>query len=199
MRGSDFDRLSHGLCSRHEAQHMPRLRLAPPCSRARSRVAVAELGVVRRHSRIPMNSRRIFTILFIFALSLLGIADEPKFFAARGEYPLASTTTLIVSDIEQLPHFTLRSVVQQAGTPTTVSHGGELSGARQGEPYLIYWHADTQTLWWATRRRIGYCDIHNPQSAKSAEQDRAQPIRNTFPKRPKAFDERVGTQLSLQP
>ena len=30
----------------------PRLRLAPPCSRARLRAAVAELGVVRRRSRI---------------------------------------------------------------------------------------------------------------------------------------------------
>ena len=48
MRGCGFDRLSHGLCSRHETRHMPRLRLAPPCSHARSRVAVAELGVVRR-------------------------------------------------------------------------------------------------------------------------------------------------------
>ena len=48
MRGSEFDRLSHGVCSRHEAHHTPRLRLAPPCSAARSRVAVAELEVVRR-------------------------------------------------------------------------------------------------------------------------------------------------------
>jgi len=46
MRGCDFDRLSHGMCSHHEAQHMPRLRLAPFRAPARSRVAVAELGVV---------------------------------------------------------------------------------------------------------------------------------------------------------
>ena len=48
MRGSEFDRLSHGMCSRHETQHMPRLRLAPFRAHARFRVAVAELGVVRR-------------------------------------------------------------------------------------------------------------------------------------------------------
>ena len=47
MPGSDFDRLSHGRCSRHEARHLPRLRLAPPRPHARSQVAVAELGVVR--------------------------------------------------------------------------------------------------------------------------------------------------------
>jgi len=46
MRGSEFDRLSHGMCSRHETQHMPRLRLAPLRAHARFRVAVAELGVV---------------------------------------------------------------------------------------------------------------------------------------------------------
>ena len=55
MPGSDFDRLSHGLCSRHEARHRPRLRLAPLCSHARSRVAVAELLVVRRLHQSPVN------------------------------------------------------------------------------------------------------------------------------------------------
>jgi hypothetical protein len=48
MRGSDSDRLSHGMCSRRQAQHMPRLRLAPFRAPARSRVAATELGVVRR-------------------------------------------------------------------------------------------------------------------------------------------------------
>ena len=43
------------MCSRHEAQHMPRLRLAPPCSHARSQVAVAELGFVRRFHPSTMN------------------------------------------------------------------------------------------------------------------------------------------------
>ena len=46
MRGCGFDRLSHGMCSHHEARHMPRLRLAPLRAHARFRVAVAELGVV---------------------------------------------------------------------------------------------------------------------------------------------------------
>ena len=50
------------MCSRHEARHMPRLRLAPPCSRARSRVAVAELGVVRRLRAHCMN--RLLASLF---------------------------------------------------------------------------------------------------------------------------------------
>ena len=45
-RGCESDRLSHGMCSRHETRHMPRLRLAPLRGHARFRVAVAELGVV---------------------------------------------------------------------------------------------------------------------------------------------------------
>lgn len=36
------------MCSRHETQHMPRLRLAPFRAHPRFRAAVAELGVVRR-------------------------------------------------------------------------------------------------------------------------------------------------------
>ena len=39
----------------HQARHIPRLRLAPPCSRARLRAAVAELGVVRRFLAHPVN------------------------------------------------------------------------------------------------------------------------------------------------
>src|SRR5438067_6841469 len=42
-----------GCAARHEARHSPRLRLAPPCSHARPRPGVAELGVVRRRSRTP--------------------------------------------------------------------------------------------------------------------------------------------------
>lgn len=53
MRGSEFDRLSHGMCSRHDTQHMPRLRLAPVRAHARFRVAVAELAVVRRCYALP--------------------------------------------------------------------------------------------------------------------------------------------------
>ena len=57
MRGSKFDRLSHGRCSRHETQHLPRLRLAPVRAHPRFRAAVAELLVVRRRSRaLQMNS-----------------------------------------------------------------------------------------------------------------------------------------------
>ncbi len=45
-RGSGSDRRSHGMCSRRQTRHMPPLRLAPFRAPARSRVAVAELGVV---------------------------------------------------------------------------------------------------------------------------------------------------------
>ena len=53
MRGSGSNRLSHGMCSRRQTRHMPRLRLAPFRAPARSRVAVAELGVVRRLRTSP--------------------------------------------------------------------------------------------------------------------------------------------------
>jgi len=54
-RGSDFDRLSHGMCSRHETRHMPRLPLAPLRAHPRSRAAVAELLVVRPFYAFPSN------------------------------------------------------------------------------------------------------------------------------------------------
>ena len=74
MRGSGFDRLSHGMCSRHEARHMPRLRLAPPRSNARFRVAVAELGCVR-----PMrNALRIIIVVSLLWIVLLSIAVSSR-------------------------------------------------------------------------------------------------------------------------
>ena len=60
MRGCGFDRLSHGLCSRHETRHMPRLRLAPFRAHARFQVAVSELGVVRRLHPSPVNEKLEF-------------------------------------------------------------------------------------------------------------------------------------------
>ena len=93
MRGADFDRLSHGRCSRREAQHLPRLRLAPPCSHARSQVAVAELRVVRRCSRTPMKT----TLILI--LSLLCVARSC--FAAdlsRDELAMKLVTVMRVGD-----------------------------------------------------------------------------------------------------
>ena len=89
MRGCEFDRLSHGMCSRHETQHMPRLRLAPPCSHARSRVAVAELGVVRRHSTLIMKT----TALAILLISLQGCSASKPLHAQRGqEHPSRRNT-----------------------------------------------------------------------------------------------------------
>src|SRR6266446_1733736 len=77
MRGSGSDRLSHGMCSRRQTQHMPRLRLAPFRAPARSRLAVAELGVVRR--RYLKNMKRIVLFLY-FCLCILcsHVCAEPK-------------------------------------------------------------------------------------------------------------------------
>ena len=48
-----------GCAARHEAQHSPRLRLAPACCHARPRPGVAELEVVRRCSRVlQMNAQQ---------------------------------------------------------------------------------------------------------------------------------------------
>ena len=73
MRGCDFDRLSHGMCSRHETQHMPRLRLAPSRAHARFRVAVAELGVVRRFSHLRMKASRPPNLFRESAVGLRGV------------------------------------------------------------------------------------------------------------------------------
>lgn len=126
-------------------------------------------------------------------------AEESKFFAARGEYRLSVSTTLIISENEQTPNYTLKSAVRQANIATTVSHGGELTGIKPEEPFLFYWDADSQTLWWATPRRLGYCDIRNPQSGKSACHIRTEPFRASFPPRPKAFSTEMERTLKLQP
>ena len=146
-----------------------------------------------------MKPTLILITLIVLAFQSARAADEPKFFAARGEYRLSATTTLTISEEEQTPRYTLKSTVQQANTATTVSHGGELNGTKPGEPFLTYWDADSQTLWWATARRLGYCDIHNPQSAKSAGHIRTEPFQASFPARPKAFITEMERTLKLQP
>ena len=146
-----------------------------------------------------MKPTLILITLIVLAFQSGRAAVEPKFFAARGEYRLSDTTTLIVSEEERHPHYTLKSAVQQANTATTVSHGGELTGTKPGEPFLTYWDANSQTLWWATARSLGYCDIHNPQSAKSAGHIRTEPFQASFPARPKAFITEMERTLKLQP
>ena len=146
-----------------------------------------------------MKPTLILIALIVLAFQSARVADEPRYFAARGEYRLSATTTLIISEDEQTPNYTLKSAVQQANTATTVSHGGELKGTKPGEPFLIYWDADSQTLWWATARRLGYCDIRNPQSGKSACHIRTEPFHASFPPRPKAFSTEMERTLKLQP
>ncbi len=146
-----------------------------------------------------MKPTLILISLIVLAFQFARDADEPRFFAARGEYRLSATTTLIISEDEQTPNYTLKSAVQQANTATTVSHGGELNGTKPGEPFLIYWDADSQTLWWATARFLGYCDIRNLQSGKSACHIRTEPFRASFPPRPKAFSTEMERTLKLQP
>ncbi len=156
---------------------------------------------VRRHSRTPMKSLLILITLITVAFQSARAADKPTFFAARGTYRLSATTTLIVSEEEQTPHYSLKSEVQQNNTGTTVSHGGELTGAKTGESFLIYWDTDSQTLWWATARRLGYCDIRTPQSARSSSHDRATPFKDydKFPTRPAAFMTELEHSLPIRP
>lgn len=128
-------------------------------------------------------------------------ADASQFFAAPGEYRLSATTSLLVSEDEQIPHFTLKSAVQQNGTATTVAHGGELNGTKPGEPFLLYWDVSAQTLWWATPRRLGYCDVRHPQAARSSSHDRAAPFadHDKFPPRPDVFMAEVDHALPTRP
>ena len=146
-----------------------------------------------------MKPTLILITLIVLAFQSARAADEPTFFAARGEYRLSATTTLIISEEEQTPHYTLKSTVQQTNTATTVSHGGELTGTKPGEPFLTYWDADSQILWWATSGRLGYCDIRIPQSAKSASHIRTEPFHASFPARPKSFITEMERTLKLQP
>ena len=108
----------------------------------------------------------ILITFIVHALQSARAADKPKFFATRGEYRLSNTTTLIVSEQEQTPQYTLKH------TSTPGSHGGELIGTKPGEPFLIYWDADSQTLWWAA--------IRNPPEARPTTAPRPSTITISF-------------------
>ena len=134
-----------------------------------------------------MKPPLIFITLIVFAFQCARAADKPNFFAARGEYRLSATTTLIISEEEQTPHYTLKSAVQRANTATAVSHGATLDGTKTGEPFIFYWDADSQVLWWATQRRLGYCDtatLNRPRARLPHESHRSA---QTFHHGPKHF------------
>src|SRR5258707_13952754 len=61
-RGSHPTGSVTGCAARHEAQHSPRLRLAPACSQPRPRPGVAELGVVRRLLTIGAQRSHSFAL-----------------------------------------------------------------------------------------------------------------------------------------
>src|SRR6266446_4509921 len=70
-----------GCAARHEARHIPRLRLAPPCSQPRPRPGVAELAVVRRRYAHRMKEAIIAAALVAgVALWLIvrARAQEPR-------------------------------------------------------------------------------------------------------------------------
>ena len=146
-----------------------------------------------------MKTSLLLIAFIIVAFRCAHAADKPTFFAARGEYRLSATTILTISEEEQTPHYALKSEVQQNNTATTVFHSGKLTGS--SESFLIYWDADSQTLWWATPRRLGYCDIRSPQSARSSAHDRATPFHDydKFPTRPAVFMAEIERSLPIQP
>src|SRR5437660_12689890 len=86
-RGSHPTGSVTGCATRHEAQHSPRLRLAPPCSQPRSRPGVAELGVVRRCYAGPvievMKAALSAFVLLTLGLSVRSAPSSDEFLADR--------------------------------------------------------------------------------------------------------------------
>ena len=76
-------------CSRHETQHMPRLRLAPLRAHARFRVAVAELGAVRRSLASRVDRSRLNR--YFFAMSTQQLTTEAMALPLSERVSLAQT------------------------------------------------------------------------------------------------------------
>ena len=128
MRGCGFDRLSHGLCSRHETRHMPRLRLAPLCSHARFRVAVAELGVVRLiRALASSNGHRNLTVWQRYLIASHLIRSNAEVALVSGGCASASATFSICSPPDWMQfRFSTRC---QIWRPTTLKRVSPLRAA----------------------------------------------------------------------
>lgn len=132
------------------------------------------------------------TAIFQFARA----SDEPKFFAARGSYAVSPEITLVVSNDPEtkFPKYMLN--YKSGG-----GNGQEISTAKPADPFLIYWDRGTQTLWWATSVRVGYCDVSKRSSARSSSHDRAKAFHDydKFPPRPVVFLTEMERTLPAQP
>lgn len=134
----------------------------------------------------------LVTVVFQFARA----AEEPKFFAAKGQYVLSPEITLVITDNAES-----RLAQYMLNYTSGGGSGQEITAAKPGDPFLIYWDRDTQTLWWATSVRIGYCDISKQLSARSSSHDRSKAFSDSdeFPPRPAVFITEVERTLHVQP
>jgi len=134
------------MCSRHETQHMPRLRLAPFRAHVRFRVAVAELGSLG-HMRT-----RCFQWLFLSSLPILlsgcavvFFAMDPTFHSHDAQYrrEAQSQTDYVVGAVYRLK----QPVIAQ---PVDLMIWGTYSSVmleREGHPYTVQEYERASPKW----------------------------------------------------
>ena len=136
---------------------------------------------------------RIVLLALLMLASPWAQADEPPvFYKAVGEYHLPDKMTLTIASEKGELAYTLKTGLTEGRTFI----GGGMSHAKVGEPFLIFWEASNQTLWWATRPQIGYLHISGTNSSSSATF--ADPARVDRPI-PKAFLSEVEHTLRTKP
>ncbi len=89
-------------------------------------------------------------------------------------------------------------------TLTFTSGGGTgvtMSSEHPSDPYLVYWDAATQTLWWGTAQNIGYLDVHNPHSGRGSSHPRSVPLHefDQFPSVPAVFTTELDRAVPVHP
>lgn len=123
-------------------------------------------------------------LLLITLAPLCTASEQPVFFSSPGKYLLQPGLVLLISEEgeNRLPKLTLQ-FSRAAGWNHT------LEVEHQGDPYLVYWDAGTQMLWWGTPQSVGYIDVKEPDSFASDIHRRTERFHDYehFPPRPPEF------------
>ena len=119
----------------------------------------------------------IFSILFAVLMPFAGQAAETIFFSQEGKYALPSGTTLTISQ-DELGHQDVRAVLAFAGGGNSAE---TLNSVKPSDPFLVYWDAATQTLWWGSARSAGYLDVQQPGSPVRGVRARTAPAQADYP------------------
>ena len=114
-----------------------------------------------------MKQRTFLFLLIASIWPLVCIAAESAFYSHEGTYTLSPTTSVTIA-ADESSHLLKATLTSGGGSVT-------LGSAHPGDPFLVYWDAAKQTLWWATTQNVGNWIVQDPHRSAGMTTTRTSP------------------------